>query len=71
MVGKLPLHVCKLCLPLRTQLSVPSYNGKCEGGSSHLGQAYANHRSFLVDAGVMVGGINFFLRGMFIYEVLR
>ena len=35
MVGKLPLHVCRLCLPLRTQLSVPSYNGKCEGGSSH------------------------------------
>jgi hypothetical protein len=34
MVGKLPLHVCRLCLPLRTQLSVPSYNGKCEGGSS-------------------------------------
>jgi hypothetical protein len=34
MAGKLPLHVCRLCLPLRTQLSAPSYNGKCEGGSS-------------------------------------
>jgi hypothetical protein len=33
MAGKLPLHVCRLCLPLRTQLSAPSYNGKCEGGS--------------------------------------
>jgi hypothetical protein len=32
MAGKLPLHVCKLCLPLRTQLSAPSCNGKCEGG---------------------------------------
>jgi hypothetical protein len=32
MAGKLPLHVCRLCLPLRTQLSAPSYNGKCEGG---------------------------------------
>ena len=35
MEGKLPLHVCRLCLPLRTQLSAPSYNGKCEGGSQH------------------------------------
>jgi hypothetical protein len=34
MAGKLPLHVCRLCLPLRTQLSAPSCNGKCEGGSS-------------------------------------
>jgi hypothetical protein len=34
MAGKLPLHVCRLCLLLRTQLSAPSYNGKCEGGSS-------------------------------------
>jgi hypothetical protein len=36
MAGKLPLHVCRLCLPLRTQLSAPSYNGKCEGGSSQF-----------------------------------
>jgi hypothetical protein len=35
MAGKLPLHMCRLCLPLRTQLSAPSYNGKCEGGSPH------------------------------------
>jgi hypothetical protein len=35
MAGKLSLHVCRLCLPLRTQLSAPSCNGKCEGGSSH------------------------------------
>jgi hypothetical protein len=34
MAVKLPLHVCRLCLLLRTQLSAPSYNGKCEGGSS-------------------------------------
>jgi hypothetical protein len=32
MAGKLPLHVCRLCLPLRTQLSAPSCNGECEGG---------------------------------------
>ena len=32
MAGKLPLHVCRLCLLLRTQLSAPSCNGKCEGG---------------------------------------
>jgi hypothetical protein len=31
MAGKLPLHVCRLCLLLRTQLSAPSCNGKCEG----------------------------------------
>jgi hypothetical protein len=37
MTGKLPLHVCRLCLPLRTQLSAPSYNGKCEGGSQQWG----------------------------------
>jgi hypothetical protein len=37
MAGKLPLHVCRLCLPLRTQLSAPSYNGKCEGGSQQPG----------------------------------
>ena len=34
--GKLPLaHAQIICLPLRTQLSAPSCNGKCEGGSSH------------------------------------
>ena len=31
--GELPLaHAQIICLPLRTQLSAPSYNGKCEGG---------------------------------------
>ncbi|EDL05128.1 mCG147141 [Mus musculus] len=35
MAGKLPLHVCRLCLLLRTQLSAPSCNGKCEGGFPH------------------------------------
>ena len=35
--GELPLaHAQIICLPLRTQLSAPSYNGKCEGGSQHL-----------------------------------
>ena len=28
-------HVQITCLLLRTQLSAPSYNGKCEGGSQH------------------------------------
>ena len=35
--GKLPLaHAQIICLPLRTQLSAPSYNGKCEGGFLHF-----------------------------------
>ena len=34
---ELPLaHAQIICLPLRTQLSAPSYNGKCEGGSSQI-----------------------------------
>ena len=34
--GELPLaHAQIICLPLRTQLSAPSYNGKCEGGFQH------------------------------------
>jgi hypothetical protein len=37
--GELPLaHAQIICLPLRTQLSAPSYNGECEGGSSHKGK---------------------------------
>jgi hypothetical protein len=32
MAVKPPLHVCRLCLLLRTQLSAPSCNGECEGG---------------------------------------
>ena len=35
--GELPLaHAQIICLPLRTQLSAPSCNGECEGGSQHL-----------------------------------
>jgi hypothetical protein len=47
MAGKLPLHVCRLCLPLRTQLSVPSYNGKCEGGFLHLRPSSTRRLKFL------------------------
>ena len=34
---KIPLaHAQIICLPLRTQLSAPSCNGECGGGSQHL-----------------------------------
>jgi hypothetical protein len=45
MAGKLPLHVCRLCLPLRTQLSAPSCNGKCEGGSPQMGTCLKGNHS--------------------------
>jgi hypothetical protein len=32
---------------LRTQLSVPSYNGKCEGGSSHYRKQHVKENIFL------------------------